>query len=42
MIASVWMVLVHTTIPALAGWFNVILMALFFVLFLYSYYAATK
>jgi hypothetical protein len=42
MVSSLWMVLVHATIPALWGWFNVLLMALFFVLFLYSYYISTR
>jgi hypothetical protein len=42
MVSSLWMILVHATIPALWGWFNVLLMALFFVLFLYSYYISTR
>ena len=41
-VAMVWMMLVHTTIPALAGWFNAILVAIFLVLFLYSYLKATR
>ncbi len=32
-----WMMIAHPTIPALAGWFDVILSVVFFVLFLYSY-----
>lgn len=39
-ICNVWMMIVHTTIPVLVGWFNVSLFAFFFVLFLYSYYLA--
>jgi len=42
MLASLWMIIVHATIPALWGWFNVLLMAVFFVLFLYSYVIATR
>ena len=41
-IAMSWMMLAHPTIPALAGWFNAALMGFFFVLFLYSYYEATR
>jgi len=42
LVSSVWMMIVHTTIPILAGAFNASLFALFFVLFLYSYYVATR
>lgn len=42
LLSMVWMMIVHTTIPALAGWFNAALFGLFFVLFLYSYYVATR
>ena len=42
LLSMVWMMIVHTTIPMLAGLFNVFLFGLFFVLFLYSYYAATR
>ena len=41
-VAIVWMMIAHPTIPAVAGWFNVILAAVFFVLFLYSYFKATR
>ena len=41
-VSTVWMMIVHPTIPVLAGWFNVFLVAIFFVLYLYSYYAATR
>jgi hypothetical protein len=40
-IASLWMVLVDASIP-IAGWLHVVLMAIFFVLFLYAYYEATR
>ena len=42
LLSMVWMMIVHTDIPALAGWFNAALFGLFFVLFLYSYYVATR
>ena len=41
-ISMVWMMLVHATIPALAGWFNAVLIGVLTLLFLYSYYAATR
>jgi len=42
LLSMVWMMIVHTTIPVLAGLFNVFLFGFFFVLFLYSYYVATR
>ena len=42
LLTMVWMMVIHTTIPALVGWLYALLFALFFVLFLYSYYAATR
>ena len=41
-LSMVWMMAVHTTIPLLAGLFNTSLFAIFFVLFLYSYFVATR
>lgn len=41
-ISMVWMMVVHANIPALAGWMNAGLIAIFLVLYLYSYYAATR
>ncbi|MFW9804355.1 MAG: hypothetical protein ACFFFC_16985 [Candidatus Thorarchaeota archaeon] len=42
MLSMVWMMVLHTTIPALVGWFNTSMFVLFFILFLYSYYIATR
>ena len=41
-ISMVWMMIVHTTIPAIAGWMNAAIIGIFLLLFLYSYYAATR
>ena len=35
-----WMIIAHPTIPVLAGWLNVLISAIFFVLFTYSYFKA--
>jgi hypothetical protein len=40
-VAMTWMMLVHPTIP-FSGWFLVILLTLFTVLFSYSYYLAKR
>ena len=40
-VAMTWMMLVHPTIP-FSGWFLVILLAFFTVLFSYSYYLAKR
>ena len=40
LLSMVWVMVVHTTIPALLGWFYALIFALFFVLFLYSYFVA--
>ncbi len=37
LISQLWMIIVYPTIP-LAGWLNVALFGIFFVLFLYVYY----
>jgi hypothetical protein len=42
LVSMLWMMVVHTTIPMLAGLFNAFLFALFLVLYLYSYYVATR
>jgi hypothetical protein len=42
MLSMVWMMAVHATIPMLAGLFNTSLFAIFFILFLYSYFVATR
>ncbi|MFW9886522.1 MAG: hypothetical protein ACFFEX_19210 [Candidatus Thorarchaeota archaeon] len=42
LVAMVWMMAVYATIPLLAGVFNTSLFAIFFILFLYSYYIATR
>ncbi len=42
LLSMVWMMVVHATIPALFGWLYAILFAVFFVLFLYSYFVATR
>jgi hypothetical protein len=41
-ISMVWMMLVHTTIPALAAGFNVLVVIIFVLLFLYAYFKATR
>lgn len=41
-ISMVWMMLVHTTIPALWGWLDAVLIAIPMLLFMYSYYVATR
>jgi hypothetical protein len=41
-ISMVWMMLVYTTIPALANWFNVIVAGIFILLFLYAYFKVTR
>jgi hypothetical protein len=38
LLSMVWVMVAYTTIPALLGWFYALLFALFFVLFLYSYF----
>jgi len=40
LLTMVWMMVVHTTIPVLAGWLYALIFAVFFVLFLYSYFTA--
>jgi hypothetical protein len=40
LLSMVWVMVVYTTIPALLGWLYALLFALFFVLFLYSYFTA--
>ena len=42
LVSMVWMMVIHATIPVLAGAFNAFLFALFFVLYLYSYYVSTS
>ena len=41
-ISMIWMMIVHPTLPILAAGFNLFLVGIFFVLYLYAYYAATR
>lgn len=41
-ISVIWMMIVHATIPAVAGWMNTGIMGIFSLLYLYSYYVTTR
>jgi hypothetical protein len=41
-ISMIWMMILHSTIPVLYGGIDLLLIAVFTLLYLYSYYVATK